>query len=141
MGNLIVEKFCPKCKEVRSRTDLKCGRCGGDLKECVLKILSMDSIPVPENPEPEGVMIRYQTIEEIREKIQYAIGKGIGRVRCTCGRDLKASQFMYYPHNGGIPIVAIGRQWLYLHCRHCQYDWALWKLGYGIDLEREKVPT
>ena len=141
MVNLLIEKICPKCMRLRSGMDLKCGKCGSDLKECFAKILTIDGLPVPENPESEGKMIRYRTIEEIREKIQYAIDKGIGRVRCTCGRDLKANQLMYYAHKDGIPIVAIGRQWIYLHCRHCRYDWALWKLGYGIDLEREKVPA
>ncbi len=141
MGNLVVAKICPKCHALGDSSYIRCIACNEEFKPCVVKILTIDNVPVAENPEPEGRLIRYWTIEEIREKVKYAIDKGIGRVRCTCGHDLRANQLKHYPHEGGIPIVAKGRQWIYIHCQHCHYDWALWKLGYGIDTEREKVPT
>ncbi len=33
-----------------------------------------------------------------------------------------------YLHEGGILIKEKGRVWLYLHCKKCGYDTALWKL-------------
>lgn len=133
MGNLIVGKICQSCHIMMDSAALKCGKCGGNLSDCVAKILTVDNRPFPENPEPAGRLIRYWTLEEIRAKIEYALEKGIGRVRCTCGHDLKTNQMMHYPHRDGVPIVGIGPQWIYLHCRTCHYDWALWKLSYGIE--------
>ena len=41
------------------------------------------------------------------------------------------------PHEGGILVLGMGRQWVYIHCPKCGYDWALWKLGMQLDEARE----
>lgn len=36
----------------------------------------------------------------------------------------------YYPHDGGYQIEGVqGRQWLYVTCPKCQYQWSFKKLG------------
>lgn len=51
--------------------------------------------------------------------------------RCPdCNRRL-ADHLEYYDHDGGWTVRSFDKkQWLYLHCPRCNYDWAIWKLGY-----------
>ena len=56
--------------------------------------------------------------------------------KCSCGANLGAEGIIkWYPHNGGWLVDAVKdksddptRQWVYIHCQRCGYDWALWKL-------------
>lgn len=56
----------------------------------------------------------------------------ITREKCTCGHPIPKSvhAISMYPHEGGWPVEGMDKkQWLYIHCQKCGYEWALWKLG------------
>lgn len=57
--------------------------------------------------------------------------KQIKRTQCTCGYDsLKNLPIEYYPHDGGWLVQNFKeKQWLFVTCPRCEYQWALWKLG------------
>jgi hypothetical protein len=57
--------------------------------------------------------------------------KQITRDECGCGRKgLKSLPIEHYNHDGGWPIEGFKeKQWLYVTCPKCGYQWALWKLG------------
>lgn len=43
---------------------------------------------------------------------------------------LRGLKVEYYPHDGGYKIKGIeGRQWLFVTCPKCQYQWSFKKLG------------
>jgi len=47
----------------------------------------------------------------------------------SCGEQLPAT-IEHYPHSGGWEVWGFReKQWLYVACPNCGYDWALWKLG------------
>ena len=48
-----------------------------------------------------------------------------------CGyKDLDQLPIEYYPHEDGWWLETLQKkQWLFIHCPKCGYDWALWKLG------------
>ena len=49
---------------------------------------------------------------------------------CGAELDTSAGNIQLYPHSGGWNVEGIeGKQWLYVRCHKCKYDWALWKLG------------
>lgn len=52
---------------------------------------------------------------------------------CTfCGATLNTSarSILMYPHSGGWTVEGMDmKQWLFIRCHGCGYDWALWKLG------------
>lgn len=68
----------------------------------------------------------------IREWIKY-IDKGMteGRFKnkCWCGNELHAEDLEHYPHDDGWTVDGMGKQWLYIPCKKCGYEWAIWKLG------------
>ena len=42
---------------------------------------------------------------------------------------LKGRNIESYDHDGGIPVQGFKeKQWVYVHCDACGYDWALWKI-------------
>jgi len=42
---------------------------------------------------------------------------------------LKGSQLQHYNHDGGWSVEGFAeKQWVYIHCHQCGYDWALHKL-------------
>lgn len=46
-----------------------------------------------------------------------------------CGKDLP-QKIDYYEHPNGWLIDGVHKfQWLSIHCRHCDYDWSISKLG------------
>lgn len=49
---------------------------------------------------------------------------------CTCGATIQGSNIdCYGPHDGGIKVKGYAdKQWVYVNCPKCGYDWALWKL-------------
>lgn len=56
----------------------------------------------------------------------------ITRKNCSCGATLQTSAWniQHYCHEGGWKVKGFNeKQWLYIHCNECGYDWALWKLG------------
>jgi len=57
----------------------------------------------------------------------------ITKTKCTfCGRKLpiRDSAIKMYPHDGGWNVNGYDKkQWLYIICPKCGYQWALWKLG------------
>ena len=56
----------------------------------------------------------------------------IQKTRCAfCGyEDLDQLPIEYFPHDGGWWLGTLEqKQWLFIHCPGCGYDWALWKLG------------
>jgi hypothetical protein len=43
---------------------------------------------------------------------------------------LKGTLIKMYSHENGWQVDGhFERQWLYITCPKCKYDWALWKLG------------
>ena len=49
---------------------------------------------------------------------------------CGTKLDTLAGNIRLYPHSSGWTVEGIkGKQWLYVRCHKCKYDWALWKLG------------
>ena len=55
--------------------------------------------------------------------------------RCRwCGAPL-SGPIHHYPHPGGWKVEGFPeRQWLYVICPGCGYQWALWKLGIPGDV-------
>lgn len=56
----------------------------------------------------------------------------ITKSECTCGMELPThhSAIHMYDHDSGWPVEGYKeRQWLYIVCPRCGYQWALWKLG------------
>jgi len=51
--------------------------------------------------------------------------------RCRwCGCDLSDQEVKHYPHKAGWEVEGFEeKQWLYVVCPCCNYQWALWKLG------------
>jgi len=67
-----------------------------------------------------------------RPKLLSEYASAITKTTCTCGATIPSGpeNIEHYPHEGGWRVVGMrGRQWLFIHCRACGYDWALWKLG------------
>ena len=67
--------------------------------------------------------------------LEYPLFRDIAsRSRCiTCNKPLSRARILGYPHEGGIYLVdkdrnIDGRYWIYIRCRRCGYDNALWKL-------------
>jgi hypothetical protein len=47
-----------------------------------------------------------------------------------CGTNFAGLDVRAYDHDGGWRVAGKSqRQWLYIHCRGCGYDWNLSKLG------------
>lgn len=80
------------------------------------------------------------TVEEIQAKIEQCIKQGLGRTHCSCGEPIHPEEIEMYPHERGIRIKNEGRQWVYVHCPECGYDWSLWKLRMKLDRAREVIP-
>ena len=60
-----------------------------------------------------------------------AYRQSIRRVRCKwCGYyGLQNEPFQFYDHDGGEKVNGFDKkQWLYIECPNCQYQWSLWKL-------------
>lgn len=57
--------------------------------------------------------------------------KDNGFLECAyCGTDLTGLPLYAYPHGAGWTVKDLdAKQWLYIHCPKCGYDWAVWKLG------------
>lgn len=57
--------------------------------------------------------------------------KKISRNQCTCKYiGLKELPIELYEHDSGWLVSGYKfRQWLYVTCPQCGYQWALWKLG------------
>ena len=55
----------------------------------------------------------------------------ISDFRCRwCGADMKGESVHGYEHVGGWVVHGYDeKQWLYIVCPKCHYQWALWKLG------------
>ncbi|RLJ01726.1 MAG: hypothetical protein DRP08_05190 [Candidatus Aenigmatarchaeota archaeon] len=65
-----------------------------------------------------------KTLKEIAKLIVKS-----GKCCRYCGYRFTTDDIRCYPHKGGIEVKGYeGRQWVYMHCRKCGYDWALWKL-------------
>lgn len=56
--------------------------------------------------------------------------------RCEWCRAPLRGPIQHYPHPGGWKVAGEeGRQWLYVVCPKCGYQWALWKLGFPREEE------
>ena len=54
----------------------------------------------------------------------------IKKLECSCGADLTGQPIKQYPHSEGWTVQGFEeKQWLYVTCPKCGYDWAIWKLG------------
>ena len=46
-----------------------------------------------------------------------------------CHSDLSAGEVKHYRHPSGLPLKGYKeRQWIFIECPKCGYEWALWKL-------------
>ena len=51
----------------------------------------------------------------------------------TCGMPFDLDDIKTYDHEGGIAVKGYDKkQWVYLHCKKCEYDSALWKVEQRI---------
>jgi hypothetical protein len=51
----------------------------------------------------------------------------------SCGEPLDLNDIKTYDHEGGIAVKGYDKkQWVYFHCKKCDYDSALWKIENGI---------
>ena len=50
---------------------------------------------------------------------------------CDCGnKDLDQQRINAYPHEDGWEVKGLkGKQWLFIVCPECKYEWSLSKLG------------
>ena len=47
-----------------------------------------------------------------------------------CGSSLKNGEFKMYSHPEGWAVVGEDKkQWIYIVCLGCHYEWAIWELG------------
>lgn len=47
-----------------------------------------------------------------------------------CNMDMSRAKIRYYNHPGGYLVdEMIEKQWLYIECPNCQYEWSFKKLG------------
>lgn len=65
----------------------------------------------------------FKTLQYYQEQIK--------RNNCSCGFvGLNKLKIEHYTHNGGWIVEGFqDKQWLYVTCPKCGYQWALWKLG------------
>lgn len=65
----------------------------------------------------------------MKEYLEMVKGK-----RCLfCGEPLP-DKILHYDHDGGWDVLGFDkRQWLFIECDKCHYQWALWKLGVPRD--------
>lgn len=87
-------------------------RCGGAFHGCgVSEDQRLDTVLSPEQAKPFLAQIKYFTCR-------------------WCGGALKGEPISYYEHEGGWQVKDLKeKQWLYIVCPDCGYQWALWKLG------------
>jgi hypothetical protein len=53
----------------------------------------------------------------------------VKKPRCICGARDQWDFPEHYEHDGGIKVKGYKElQWVYVHCRNCNYDMALWKI-------------
>ena len=63
------------------------------------------------------------TLAEYSQKITETKCRG-------CDTPLPINHIKSYPHSDGWQVDGFReKQWLYVHCNKCDYDWSLWKLG------------
>ena len=68
------------------------------------------------------------TLKEIAVAIVQKNGECV-----SCGHPFDLDDIMTYNHNGGITVKGYDKkQWVYFHCKHCDYDSALWKVEQRI---------
>jgi hypothetical protein len=72
--------------------------------------------------------------ERINEQVKPSLEdyrKQIKDDKCSCGYvGLSKLRIEHYDHDGGWPVEGFKeKQWLYVTCPKCGYQWALWKLG------------
>jgi len=68
--------------------------------------------------------------DEVMESLE-EIKKKITKIDCRwCNTKLDLDNIEMYPHEGGWTVKGMKeKQWLYIPCSKCHYEWALWKLG------------
>lgn len=54
-----------------------------------------------------------------------------GNKKCGfCNYPFLLRNLQHYTHSGGWPLEgSFAKQWIYIHCSNCKYDWAISKLG------------
>ena len=69
-------------------------------------------------------------MEKTMAEIRSALLKS-NRNKCWCGYEgLRELPIEGYDHEGGYTILGCEhRQWLFVVCPQCSYEWALWKMG------------
>lgn len=66
-----------------------------------------------------------KTLEEYANEIKTTACKWCGNTLPTGPENIQN-----YNHDDGWEVVGFHhRQWLYIECSICKYQWALWKLG------------
>jgi len=62
---------------------------------------------------------------------------------CSCGKDFEIKEILgYAPHSAGYMDRNNQKWWVFIHCPHCHYEWALWKIAQRIQNETlEKLQT
>lgn len=60
-----------------------------------------------------------RTLEDIKDQIEHA--------KCRwCNTNFDFNNAEMYDHSGGLEIEGLDkRQWVFVHCPKCRYDWAI----------------
>ena len=111
----MVEVCCDACRDAKPKTICNC-RCGG-------RYHAMNNVGDERAPYERTMNSRVGG--EAGEVMTKLLGKSL---ECTCGKKITIGQFLGYPHDGGYADKNGDRWWLYVHCKKCNYDWALHKL-------------
>lgn len=136
MNLLAMPRLCLKCGRTTEPENELCPHCGVRLVNAVVKLLTVNDEPVPDEKLLPGAKEISWPLSSIRIRIERKLSEGTGRTECHCGQALKGENLRMYPHEAGTLVEGYGRQWLYIHCPKCQYDWSLWKLGIHFENER-----
>lgn len=81
-------------------------------------------------------IINSEEAEESRRKILLKIDQlEFPHNECHCGNPIKKGILCSYDHDGGIQVKGYAtKQWFYIHCEKCKYDYSIRKLGiYSVE--------
>lgn len=72
---------------------------------------------------------------DLGKAIESMTGKSF---ECSCRRTIPlGSNFLAYPHEGGLADAEGNKWWLYVSCPWCDYDWSWWKIENRLQQEKK----
>jgi hypothetical protein len=84
--------------------------------------------------EEQAIKTKNMTLKEIAAAVIQLSGECV-----SCGHPFDLDDIQTYNHDGGIEVKGYDkRQWVYFHCKKCEYDSALWKIVQRIKNRRTR---